>query len=254
MQTIPSEPWGGGTTIFSLVFLNFQSPSLLYTPFLIDACFVFVTMSACYLSCLLCLTSVASVTFASALIDYSSDTLPDQGINSNVVDVYQNGLSTADQVATDAGTNLVLDDSLGPDNAASSFQQNSHPDSMTPTAGISYLAAQLPRSQVNSINKPNSFVAPDKETREELDKIKCPGFISNKLCCQGPEHHCVFGWCAFIDDCHQCMNLPQFLDMSYANLSIDISSVPRCSLSFLVYCCHKYMVSPSKPSWLFRTF
>lgn len=155
---------------------------------------------------LLYLIPALPVNFANPLAKYSVDLLPEL-TDSSSIDLLSTDSSESNAVAPDTPMIPFQNDGLDSSESVDSALQESNPDSMILVDDNHSQKLQNSGDPVGSIAKPTT---PGENDRNRLDRIRCPFFISQKLCCIGVRWHCYLDWCAVVDDCHECMNLLRY--------------------------------------------
>lgn len=148
-----------------------------------------------------------SVLFASAIGDYSGGSSSGHLADLNSIDAATNDHSSLSGFIVEPDKSILQQDPPGLSKETISTPQQSKSDFIRAHSNPSK-KIRIPSTQDDSMIKPNSLGdASDNKGSNYLDRIRCPFFIRNKLCCLGPRRRCFQNWCIFVDDCHECMNL-----------------------------------------------
>ena len=144
------------------------------------------------------LVSALLITFANPLAKYSAELADSSSIGTLPTDP-----SEANALILDTYASPFQKDVLDSGESTSSALQESNPDS---TIAINDNRMQNFQSSGNQIGSTIESPAPSQK-EGNLEKIKCPFLIPQKLCCIGSGWRCFRDWCTMVNDCHECRNL-----------------------------------------------
>lgn len=148
------------------------------------------------------LVSALLAAFAKPLAKYSARPLPELADSSSIETLATNP-SEFNALASDTYTGSFQKDALDSSESTSSALQETNADS---TIAINDNRMQIFQNSGNQIG--STFESPAPSQKEgNLEKIKCPLLIPQKLCCIGSTWHCFRDWCTMVNDCHECRNL-----------------------------------------------